>query len=180
MKNMHSETDTMRLDRLEQILVAASQTNVGTPMAQNNITHKIMDCSECGIIFKMQEQWNDHMKNHNVTEIEVLESTNPDILLVDSQEEKNESEYENSNSEEILQAIEDVSYDILYQPEKFSEEKKIYIKLYDDSEDFDQALNKLEGLIKKDSINNFEGCESKSRKTLKQENLQDLKLALNP
>ena len=132
--NIKFETDNMRLTRLIQILISTSHPKLGISMVQSNTTHKSCKCSECGLVFMTQQQWMEHMKKHHdlkkgVAALEFVElaSINHDILLVDSMEGNNQYEYENKDTKAKGETHEDVSYEILYQPESFSEEKRINI-----------------------------------------------------
>ena len=136
MKNIHSEDDSMRLDRLEKLL--------GKPKLPNT---KIFDCSECVLVFQTDKQFREHIEKQHSSGKIVKE---PDFLelasiehdaLVDSEEEKRR----NYDIKVEGETKEDASYEIVHQPEAFSEEKKINIKLFDDSEDFEEALKKLDG-----------------------------------
>ena len=66
----HEETPSMRMDRLEK----ASQTNTsnttkGTnPSTDTNI--KSMDCSECGLIFKTENEQNKHLVKEHLNKVE--------------------------------------------------------------------------------------------------------------
>ena len=165
MKMTHGETDSMRLERYERLML---QGSVSTPTIESN-GKKIFDCSECGLFFKTEVISNEHNVNQHSNG---LSSAKPkdeeefnfehDIFLVDT-------EGGNINIETKFSSDDNVEkkYEIEYLPDKVAKEKKMYIKIHEESEDFDYALRKVEGLLKKDSEYNFEGCQVKVKEDLK-------------
>ena len=77
MKNIHSETDSERLNRSEQLLMSH--------ILQKKVTNKIVkdvsiyDCSECGIIFDKQGHQKEHNEKYHKSEVVVIE---PDTELL--------------------------------------------------------------------------------------------------
>ena len=157
MKKNHLETDSMRLDRYEQLLIPGS---VPSPTIVPN-NENIFDCSECGMIFKTEMTFKEHNKNQH-SKFEKEFSFDHDIFIVDQEEENRNIEEKCVPDDNI-----DIKYEIDYLPEKAEKEKKMYIQIHEESEDFDHALRKLEGLLKKDSEFNFEGCQVKVKEDLK-------------
>ena len=84
MANIHFETDSMRLDRLEMSLKSGSnQTStilpsVDTLKVKEIKNNKSTDCSECGIFFNTTEAHAPHIKKHQITkvkEVKVCDNT---------------------------------------------------------------------------------------------------------
>ena len=159
MRNVHWETESMRLDRYDKLLLSESGITVGKPSYK-----QIFDCFECGIIFNTEGQYKEHNEKVHLVgvtgpalELNEHKKIDNDIFMVNSKQEQEKS----------VEEIDDATYILDYLPENAIEDKKMYTKIHDDSEEFAKALKKIESLIRKDSVYNFEGFEVKVEEDLR-------------
>ena len=70
MKNIHSETDDLRIKRLENF--------IGMTLQQESIMKKVQvsksfDCTECGLLFDTQGQQREHYEKNHIKQVIVIE-----------------------------------------------------------------------------------------------------------
>lgn len=140
MKNVHWETDSMRLVRYEKLLLSESVNTVGKPSYK-----QIFDCSECGIIFHTERQYKEHNEKEHLRgvtgpalELGEHKKIDIDIFMVISKQEQ----------KKYVEESDDATYILDYLPKNAIEDKKKYTKIHDDSEEFAKALKKIKSLIK--------------------------------
>ena len=76
MKNIHFETDSMRLDRLELLAISGSKLksaivpSVDTLTIKEEKNNKSTDCTDCGILFKTKEAYATHIEEQHLKKVE--------------------------------------------------------------------------------------------------------------
>ena len=175
MKNIHDETDSRRITRLENWL-SNPVSNQSTTTLPSNV--KIYDCTKCGTIFKMKEDFASHdCEYNNINKVNVkcmiceknftssedmnehMLNVHPsvvhDIIVINHLEEG-----KNYQKDPRIPAVKiDMEYEVKVQPKEAEKEKKQSIKFYSNSKEFSEGLEKMKGLITKGSTYNVDGCE---------------------